>query len=112
MANQPKGSKKTPPKKTPPKKKTSASKKPTCELVVNTCLHEARPEAADEGLRAYPTRSDEPLSQIRERPSVGAISVPIRPGQSLVMFGGIVPHEVLPMSAGQTRIMSLLCYAA
>jgi hypothetical protein len=34
----------------------------------------------------------------------------LTPGQTLVLFGGIVPHAVLPTAAGQVRIIAPLCY--
>jgi hypothetical protein len=40
------------------------------------------------------------------------VPVPLRPGQTVVMLGGIVPHHVLPMAQGQVRVVSVLCYRA
>lgn len=82
----------------------------SCDLVVISCLHDAS-EGAERGeLRVYPARTDEPLSAIRASPLDGAVPVRLAPGQTLVMFGGIVPHELTPVVAGQRRIVSVLCY--
>jgi hypothetical protein len=29
-----------------------------------------------------------------------------------VMYGGIIPHALLPLAEGQARIVSVLCYRA
>lgn len=60
----------------------------------------------------YPDRLFEPLSIIRATPQQGAIKVRLDPGQTIVLFGGLVPHALLKVAAGQARIVSVLCYRA
>jgi len=36
--------------------------------------------------------------------------LPLKRGQAAVLLGGLVPHEVLPMSEGQERIVAINCY--
>jgi hypothetical protein len=36
--------------------------------------------------------------------------VPLRPGLTAVLFGGLIPHLVSPMAPGQVRVLSVLCY--
>jgi 2OG-Fe(II) oxygenase superfamily len=82
----------------------------TCDVAVITCLSD-RPATATGGeLVLYPDRCQETLSSIRSRPSEGAYRIRLREGHTLVFYGGIVPHELLPVSAGQARIVSVLCY--
>ena len=83
----------------------------TCDLAVSTCLFDG-PSLEGHGgvLCLYPNRIDEPLSAIRASPERGVVPVRLAPGQSLVMFGGIVPHSVVPVADRQLRIVSLLCY--
>jgi hypothetical protein len=83
----------------------------TCDLAVITCLHDG-PNLAGQGgvLCLYPTRLFEALSSIRESPGQGEVGLRLRPGQTLVMFGGIVPHALSPVVNGQMRIISVLCY--
>lgn len=83
----------------------------TCEVAAITCLYDGPHAVADGGvLRVYPTRLAEPLAAIRATPEEGAVTLRLRPGQTLVMFGRILPHAVLPVTAGQRRIVSALCY--
>ena len=86
----------------------------TCDVAVITCLHDAGPGRGGDGgkLCLYPGRLSEPLSAIRRTDGQGALKLALLPAQTLVMFGGIVPHALLPVAAGQTRIVSVLCYRA
>lgn len=85
----------------------------SCDVAVITCLYNApQREAYGGALCLYPSRLDEPLSLIRSTPDEGAVIVNLEPGQTLIMFGGIIPHTLLPVSAEQTRIVSVLCYRA
>ena len=83
----------------------------TCDLAVIPCLHDC-PDPTSEGgmLCLYPDRLFEPLSTIRQSPEQGVVRLRLMPGQTLVLFGGIVPHTVLPIAAGQVRIIAPLCY--
>jgi len=82
-----------------------------CDVAVITCVYESALNAGGV-LCVYPDRIHEPLSAIRAAPERGMVPVPLRPGQTVVMLGGIVPHHVLPMAQGQVRIVSVLCYRA
>lgn len=85
----------------------------TCDVALITALHDnSPPEDAGGALMLYPGRIGEPLSAIRARPHDGYSLVKLAPGQSIVLFGGIVPHRVLPVAAGQVRIISVLCFKA
>jgi hypothetical protein len=85
----------------------------TCDVAVITCLYNAPRRVGHGGaLCLYPSRLFEPLSLVRSTPDQGAAIVSLEPGQTIVMFGGIIPHTLLPVSAGQTRIVSVLCYRA
>jgi hypothetical protein len=85
----------------------------TCDVAVITCLYNGPQRSACGGaLCLYPTRLFEPLSAIRSTPERGAVVVHLEPGQTIVMFGGIIPHTLLPVAPGQTRIVSVLCYRA
>jgi hypothetical protein len=82
----------------------------TCDVAVITCLSNT-PGAANGGsLVLYPGRSHEPLSAIRARPRDGACPLRLGEGHTIVFYGGIVPHELLPVVPGQARIVSVLCY--
>jgi hypothetical protein len=82
----------------------------TCDVSLITCVYATA--AGQRGLYAYPARRHEPLFSIRATPRDGLTPVALRPGQSVALLGGIVPHCVLPLSAGQVRVVSVLCYRA
>ncbi|MBM4258598.1 MAG: hypothetical protein FJ147_22200 [Deltaproteobacteria bacterium] len=83
----------------------------SCDVAVITCLHDG-PEFSETGglLSLYPTRVTEPLSQLRAQPEKGVVNVRLQPGHTIVLFGGLLPHAILPVSRRQVRIVSVLCY--
>jgi hypothetical protein len=84
----------------------------TCDLTLITCLHSRASAGAQGGtLYLYPRHLFAPLSVIRDNPVEGAVGLSLKVGQSLVFFGGIVPHYLSPTTLGQERIVSVLCYA-
>ena len=83
----------------------------TCDLSVITCLRDTLDaRRVDGALCMYPGRSGEPLSHIRATPTRGAVAIRLAVGQTLAIFGGIVPHTLLPVAPGQERIVSIVCY--
>jgi len=85
----------------------------TCDVAVITCLYDDTPVDQDGGrLCLYPERYLEPLSMIRGRPEQGGVKIRLDIGQTIVMYGGIIPHALLPLAEGQTRIVSVLCFKA
>ena len=85
----------------------------TCDLAMITCLYETSDgNEADGALALYPGRIHEPLSAIRARPQEGAVLVKLQPGQTILMYGGVVPHLLMPVREGQMRVISVLCFQA
>ena len=83
----------------------------TCDLAVITCLRDGAEVEGDGGsLRLYPERLEEPLSAVRSTPAEGALTVRLGVGQTIALCGGLVPHALLPVSEGQERVVSVLCY--
>ncbi len=82
-----------------------------CDVAVITCLHDG-PHASQESgaLCLYPERLLEPLSAIRGAPREGRTLVRLAPGPSIVLLGGLVAHCLLPVVAGQDRVVSVLCF--
>ncbi|MEP7038330.1 MAG: hypothetical protein ABI891_08305 [Acidobacteriota bacterium] len=84
-----------------------------CDVAVITCLKNQAGEDKTGGkLCLYPSRTQEFLSDIRATSNEGAYKVLLEEGQTLVMYGGIVPHALLPVNKNQKRIVSVLCYQA
>lgn len=85
-----------------------------CELACISCVEDDCPtERGTSGvLRLYPTRIGEPLRDIRSSPHRGAVDVRLRPGQTIILLGGVVPHLLMPMGPKHLRIVAPLCYQA
>ncbi|MCP9493232.1 MAG: hypothetical protein MSG64_02130 [Pyrinomonadaceae bacterium MAG19_C2-C3] len=84
-----------------------------CDVAVITCLFDNARDADVGGLMSfYPKRLTEPLSAIRRDAEHRRVSLRLHPRQTIVMYGGIVPHAILPTGAQQVRIVSVLCYRA
>jgi hypothetical protein len=82
-----------------------------CDVAVISCLSEGPMDNGDGGrLCLFPERLFEPLSSIRATPQKGAVKVRLEPGQTIVLYGGIVPHALQKVAPGQARIVSVLCY--
>jgi hypothetical protein len=85
----------------------------TCDVAVITCLYDnSSADHVGGQLCLYPERWTERLSVIRATPEEGATPVRLSVGQTIVMYGGIVPHALLPLAEGQTRIVSVQCFKA
>jgi hypothetical protein len=82
-----------------------------CDLVLITCLRdESNPNHASGALAAYPSRRTESIAAINANPRHEVETIKPRPGESVLMLGGYVPHRVLPVSSGQNRVISVICY--
>lgn len=86
----------------------------TCDVALITCLRNEAPELAGDGgkLCLYPGRIYEPLSSIRKSPERGMEKIALEEGQTLVFYGGIIPHALLPVAEGQVRTVSVLCFSS
>jgi hypothetical protein len=83
----------------------------TCDVAVISCLQDNAASASRGGLLClYPERIGDPLAEIRASRRRGSLLVRLQPGQTLVILGGHVPHAVLPVEPGQSRIVSVMCY--
>lgn len=80
-----------------------------CDLAVITCVVDSG-GAGDGGLlRLWPGRARESLEEILADPR-GAVDVRLEPGQTVLLLGGLVAHQVLPLQAGHVRVVAPLCY--
>jgi hypothetical protein len=79
-----------------------------CDVALITCL-EAAPASQDSGrLLLYPGHVREPLSAVRQAGAHAAVAIHLEPGESIVMLGGLVPHEVTAVT--RRRLVSVACY--
>jgi hypothetical protein len=84
-----------------------------CDVAVLTCVADTASGVDGRGaLRVYPAYALEPLSAVRSHPAPMSLDLALEPGQTAVLLGGIIPHEVRPMTAGQRRTMSVMCFRA
>ena len=49
---------------------------------------------------------------MRADPVPGRVTVRLRPGQAIVLLGGLIPHAIEPLGPGHVRITSPLCFHA
>jgi hypothetical protein len=83
-----------------------------CDIAVITSLTSCAMDVSTGELVVYPEFIREPLSVVRAAGRGAGTSVPLDRGQSIILLGGIVPHEVAPTCAGQERIVAINCYRA
>jgi hypothetical protein len=81
-----------------------------CDVALITVLEDTAAPGEGGALVIYRQRRKEKLATIRARPHAGAEAVYARPGQSILLAGGLVPHCVTPTVPGQVRIISALCF--
>ena len=83
-----------------------------CDVAVITCLQlkDLAGRNASGSLVIYPALAEESLSSVRRRGLAAGTRILLTPGDTIVLLGGIVPHEVTPMMPGQERTVSLMCY--
>ncbi len=83
----------------------------TCDVTAITVLTDSSPDHGG-SLAVRRDCIDMPLSHARASDTCVEEVVPARAGATIVILGGLVPHRVLPMSAGGQRVISALCFAA
>jgi hypothetical protein len=79
-----------------------------CDLALITCLQSTDGMTPSGALRLYPKSIRAPLEAIG--PDTPARDIEMHPGQSVLLLGGCVPHEVLPAGQGFSRSISVLCF--
>ena len=81
-----------------------------CDVAVITCLTPAAAGGPTGELTIYPEFIREPLSTVRAAGRQYGQPVVLDRGHTVVLLGGLVPHEVTPTCAGQERIVAINCY--
>ena len=81
-----------------------------CDIAIITSLTKSIVDGSAGELVVYPRFIREPLSTVRKAGRTSGTSVPLDRGQTVILLGGIVPHEVVPICAGQERIVAINCY--
>lgn len=81
-----------------------------CDIAVITALTACMWDRLDGELIVYPDLMREPLSAVRAAGRGVGLSVPLDRGHTMILLGGIVPHEVAPTCPGQERIVAINCY--
>lgn len=81
-----------------------------CDIAVITCLTPRPRSDATGELMVYPGFIREPLSTVRAAGRQCGTVVALERGHTVVLLGGLVPHEVTPTCSGQGRIVAINCY--
>ena len=85
----------------------------TCDVTLITVLYDDIDlDDVAGALAVYAGRFSASLSSIRAAPDEGVGFVKARPGQSIVILGGLVPHRLVPLGAAGQRVISALCFEA
>lgn len=82
----------------------------TCDVAVITCLSPKPANRAPGALVVYPAFRERPLSHVRSAGREAGLAVVLERGDTVVLFGGITPHEVTPVDC--ERIVAIMCYRA
>lgn len=80
-----------------------------CDLAVITCVLNQGDSPESGMLRLWPSRARHTLDEIREDPH-GFVDVRVQAGDTVLLLGGLVAHQVLPLAEGHLRIISPMCY--
>jgi hypothetical protein len=83
-----------------------------CDIAVITALTSCTMDCPAGELVVYPNLIREPLSTVRATGRSAGTSVPLDRGHTMILLGGIVPHEVAPTSPVQERIVTINCFRA
>jgi len=83
-----------------------------CDIAVITSLTNCAADGSTGELVVYPEFIREPLSAVRSAGRASGTVVPLNRGHTIILLGGIVPHEVAPACVGQERIVAINCYCA
>lgn len=84
-----------------------------CDVTLITVLRDdAPPGDPSGGLLVHPRHLGASLNEVRGRPDPAGGLVRAAPGQSIVLLGGLLPHETVPVDADHPRIISALCFRA
>ena len=81
-----------------------------CDVTTITCLTTGATNRVTGELTIYPNFICEPLSTVRAAGRQYGTVVALELGHTVILLGGLVPHEVTPICAGQNRIVSINCY--
>jgi hypothetical protein len=81
-----------------------------CDIAVITCLTPGTTSGPTGELTVYPGFIREPLSTVRAAGRQYGTLIALDRGHTVVLLGGLVPHEVTPICRGQERIVAINCY--
>ena len=81
-----------------------------CDVAVITSLTPLTTGGPAGELTVYPGFIREPLSTVRAAGRQYGTPVALDRGHTIVLLGGLVPHEVTPTCVGQERIVAVNCY--
>lgn len=84
-----------------------------CDITLITVLRDdAGPHDPAGGLLVHARHLGDDLHAVRRAPREGVGVIKAQVGASIVLLGGLLPHETVPVAAGSPRVISALCFAA
>jgi hypothetical protein len=83
----------------------------SCDVTLISVLRDDSPPMDPAGsLLVHTEHLGADLDTVRRDPERGTAVAKARPGQSIVILGGMVPHETIPVGNQGPRIISDLCF--
>jgi hypothetical protein len=84
----------------------------TCDVTLISVLRDdGGPGDPAGGLLVHAAHLGQDLHAVRRAPHEGVV-LKAAPGQSIVLLGGLLPHETVPVVADRPRVISALCFRA
>jgi hypothetical protein len=85
----------------------------SCDVTLISVLRDdAGPEDPAGGLLVHLSAFGATLFDARQSSGQGSALVKAQAGQSVVLLGGLLPHETIPLGGSGQRIISALCFRA
>lgn len=81
-----------------------------CDLTLITCLQDGQADAEGGCTEAWLEDALTPLDTLRAGGGGPVTRLALRPGQSMLLHGGVLPHRILPIGSGRVRVVSLMCF--
>jgi hypothetical protein len=85
----------------------------TCDVVLITMLRDTSDSSDYAGsLVYYPDLIGKSISRLPSTGAPGGVAIKPQVGQSVILFGGVVPHYVAATGIHQQRVISVICFRA
>ncbi|MBK7614347.1 MAG: hypothetical protein IPJ08_07720 [Burkholderiales bacterium] len=81
-----------------------------CDLALIACLYDSDSGAQGGATDVWFDDALTSLDTLRKGRGGSPTRVALRPGQVMLLHGGVLPHRIRPLEAGRLRVVSLMCF--